>query len=639
LPLGTTPRGIIQGGLNALPMAGMVAGGAVGTAAEPGAGSLVGAGLGSAGGEALKNLGEQYILGQDKTRADIYGNVAKAGVEGAAAEAGGKLLGKGIEAAANTKLGQAVIDKVGQGASKLASTFTGVPQKEIQTYAKHAAEIDKLAASSDNDAQEMADQLRQKMNTSIQDTRKGLNAQISKALESAPKNKNIDVTPIIDSLEDYKQRLDPSLHADAIKDVDSLIDKIKGSSPSPAEKPVLAYDAATEMNARVKGAPYDQRITELTPGEVPNRLKNKVESVPVVMETKPGDAVFPKWTTDKTGNWVQQYPEDRVVEIPTGGKGPPKYLANIQTLQKIKQFLGDQAAGAFGGTPLGFQVGKQAANAAKQGFQEAKGLMDTIGPREISEANAALSKLHEIQDVANKSMLAEGKTASSLYAAGSGANPANAKVLKQLGEATGTDMLGDAEKIATARTFGKPSLLPVDATGKSLTRMGAAGAAGYLVGHIPGALIAEGLASPAAVKAGINAGTALGRTAAATMKVAPSLAGKAAETFLPKGDSTNPAPDQKTPVTPDNSPMQLNKDRDTPTKGPKKWANDGLQNLIDHANDPKEKQTLQSQKGAMIDDPKLRDLLVQASDLKPGSKAMDNLMSKVKSRLDDKGDK
>ncbi len=107
LPLGTTPRGLIQGGLNALPTAGMLGGGvmgaAAGTAAAPGlgtvGGAVGGAGLGAAGGEALKNLGERYLLGQEKTRADIYGKPAMGLVEGATGEMGGAIIGKGISKA------------------------------------------------------------------------------------------------------------------------------------------------------------------------------------------------------------------------------------------------------------------------------------------------------------------------------------------------------------------------------------------------------------------------------------------------------------------------------------------------------------------------------------------------------------
>jgi len=69
---------------------------------------------------------------------------------------------------------------------------------------------------------------------------------------------------------------------------------------------------------------------------------------------------------------------------------------------------------------------------------------------------------------------------------------------------------------------------------------------------------------------------------------------------------------------------------DEPKKGPSKWANDGFEKLMEHA---KEKgQSFNGQKGAMISDPKTKQLLIAASDLKPGSKAMDQIMAKIKSR-------
>jgi hypothetical protein len=111
LPLGMTPRGLIQGTLDALPAAGMVAGGAAGgiagiPAAGPlggAAGGVVGAGIGRGAGETLKNLGEQYILGQDKTRAEVYGNPAQGVVDGMMYEAGGQTLNAGARALAGSQ--------------------------------------------------------------------------------------------------------------------------------------------------------------------------------------------------------------------------------------------------------------------------------------------------------------------------------------------------------------------------------------------------------------------------------------------------------------------------------------------------------------------------------------------------------
>lgn len=68
-------------------------------------------------------------------------------------------------------------------------------------------------------------------------------------------------------------------------------------------------------------------------------------------------------------------------------------------------------------------------------------------------------------------------------------------------------------------------------------------------------------------------------------------------------------------------------DKNQPTTGPDKWANDGLQNLIKHDSDfsdPKMIELLKnSQRG--------KDLLIKASDLSPGTKAMDNLVEKIRS--------
>lgn len=68
-----------------------------------------------------------------------------------------------------------------------------------------------------------------------------------------------------------------------------------------------------------------------------------------------------------------------------------------------------------------------------------------------------------------------------------------------------------------------------------------------------------------------------------------------------------------------------------PLKGPVAWANTGLNNLIDHSGD----KSLADQKEALMSNPKAKNLLIAASDLKPGSKAMEQILSKLKSHLDE----
>ena len=67
-------------------------------------------------------------------------------------------------------------------------------------------------------------------------------------------------------------------------------------------------------------------------------------------------------------------------------------------------------------------------------------------------------------------------------------------------------------------------------------------------------------------------------------------------------------------------------------KGEKKWAADGFANLMKHGNDS-DKAMLGSKIDKLMADQGGRELLVQASDLKPGTKAMDNLLDRVKARI------
>lgn len=62
-------------------------------------------------------------------------------------------------------------------------------------------------------------------------------------------------------------------------------------------------------------------------------------------------------------------------------------------------------------------------------------------------------------------------------------------------------------------------------------------------------------------------------------------------------------------------------EEDSPQKGPKKWVNDGLDKLEEHAGSDKFR--------SLKDNPKARKLLIAASDVKPGSKAMEQIMKKL----------
>lgn len=65
-----------------------------------------------------------------------------------------------------------------------------------------------------------------------------------------------------------------------------------------------------------------------------------------------------------------------------------------------------------------------------------------------------------------------------------------------------------------------------------------------------------------------------------------------------------------------------------PQKGPERWVADGANNLQQHApNDPA------VGAAAASDDPRVKDLLIKASDLRPGTKAMDATLNQIKGRI------
>lgn len=66
-------------------------------------------------------------------------------------------------------------------------------------------------------------------------------------------------------------------------------------------------------------------------------------------------------------------------------------------------------------------------------------------------------------------------------------------------------------------------------------------------------------------------------------------------------------------------------------KGKDKWANDGLTKVLDKADEELKSQVLKNP-SKVFSDPKIKELFIRASDLKPGSKPMEDVVSKIKKR-------
>jgi len=209
-------RRLLKGTLEALPTAGALAGGAIGTMAGP-IGTFGGAGLGAGAGKALQNLGEKYLLDEEKTREDIYAGPAKATLEGVTAEMGGAAATKGIEKAAKFAM------------EKVAPSLTRVPKKAIDTYLRKGEGVDKLIKEYGGDSQAAANAVREDINKEVQAFKGRQNAKITKALTD---NEDIvSVQKTIDALEEMKSKFDPDFNADKITKIQQNIDKITTLAP------------------------------------------------------------------------------------------------------------------------------------------------------------------------------------------------------------------------------------------------------------------------------------------------------------------------------------------------------------------------------------------------------------------------
>ena len=228
LPFSTSPRGLIKSGASALPIAGAMLGGVVGTALGP-LGTVGGAGLGAVGGKSLQTTIEQGLLGEKKTRKQVYLDPLKEGAYGAAGEGAGQALGAGLKMVGQSKPAKYAAKKVGDALARTGEALTGISKKEIKTFAKNADEIVDLYKSNDGDVQEAADAMRRGWQERIQNTRKGLNSQISQALEKRV-DEFVDVTDVVDELEKAKALMNPKLRSGEIAEVDDLISKIQEMS-------------------------------------------------------------------------------------------------------------------------------------------------------------------------------------------------------------------------------------------------------------------------------------------------------------------------------------------------------------------------------------------------------------------------
>jgi hypothetical protein len=147
----------------------------------------------------------------------------------------------------------------------------------------------------------------------------------------------------------------------------------------------------------------------------------------------------------------------------------------------------------------------------------------------------------------------------------------------------------------------------------------AAGPAGAIAIPVARKIIAPRIASSLAVTADSAANALRKIPAFADMELKnPTLFSNViAHVASSGGDAISKADDQPAPAA---------------KKGPDKWANDGFDNLINHAGST-DKGPLKDSREKLMSSAAGKKLLISASDLKPGSKAMSDVLTKVKAKL------
>ncbi len=674
---GGTPRGYIKGALNALPTVGMIAGGIAG--AETGPGAIATAGLGSAAGESLKNIGEQYLLGENKTRSDIYGGPVKAAMEGSTAEMGGQLIGKGLETAANTSAGKYIINKASAipewAAKKIGRVFADVPEETTARYIDNPSAINNAPSR-----EQISDQiLNLKTNAEDQLSKaqeelvnaKGDAADKKQAYKEALKNTNLTsmTSSVHDAIGNLKDQVIKGSgeaygilsNADGKVKTEPLLkiiqDNINSLHVNGVAKSPSAAQAINELQA------YQQSLekmgTKKIPGPVGTWSIDNSLSMPEAKQVLQG--------LDKTINWKRSVgsfaPEtDQALSglrtaIDQDVKGQvPEYASKMADVSRQSRLL--NAASENFGTPekaisnlnnldsqkgsavhlpiieaLGKETGQDLSAPvndflAKQKILSTPSLFEKLinETPEVKRVSSAQSSLETAKDNAS---IFKGVTPQSITAKTKslgGANNYGAEAtLEPIDQFHGTNFKkqiqarNDLDQFSKDTTNGSRKAIIGKALGTTI---------GAVVGGKEGAILGYGAGTAAgaaadkyagrAFKYGLDKGIASKSIPASIIPKSPSLIGQGASNMM-----TNVL-----------QPLSKAASNDQQT-GPEKWANDGFHNMKGHVNE-NDREFLEKHQDAMMIDPKAKELLITASHYEPGSKPLDDVLKHLKKKFGEK---
>lgn len=397
-------------------------------------------------------------------------------------------------------------------------------------------------------------------------------------------------------------------YADRTDEVNNLIKQSNGDMTVAADQVRSELAAGIQSTKQKLNAQISQTLKEASP-------EANVSIEPIIKALENAKA---KLNPNFKSGAIAEI-EEMIAAI---GKEAKEGKVNVSSLYQIKQYLNEGSASAYNKGGQIFTRAGEAARAAKDAANEARSALEPVAGA-ISQADRQLSKLHSLERRMNKNLLQAGKPEAALLAAGSGANPRNAATLRELERFAGVPASQRAKDLATARTFANPSLTPADFTGKAAARVLAAGGIGAAVAGPVGAAVGSAVASPMAVKIGVNAANVAGRAARAT-KIPGALDAvrrNPVATTAVTQVAANHLRQQNAPKEHDGAPVLGEREQDrAPAKGEAAWLNRGAERL-----------GLSSEQIERLSrDKKTRELILQASDLKPGSPQLGRLIEQLK---------
>lgn len=303
---------------------------------------------------------------------------------------------------------------------------------------------------------------------------------------------------------------------------------------------------------------------------------------------------------------------------------------SLKNLHDFKQYAQKSAAPAYDavGNAI-FPGGEFAAKQAKGIAGASRELLVNNAPKSVSEAEGTLASLHNAEDSMNSTLLKDNGPVHAISRSGVNPGGIEARSLNQLGDITGYNFAQDAKDFSTARAFASPKFTP-EFNGKSLLRAGLGAGAGYAAGGIAGldpetqkylAFAGGALSSPGMLKAGMNMANLGGKLIAAPPQAIygalTSPSGRAAIDLGTKAALSQPQV-AGSPQSPSN--LAQSQPNRSPARGEDLWAQQGLSKL-----GIQDQETMNQ----LLQDPKAKQLLIQASDLAPGSQAMKNIQTQI----------